>query len=751
MRKVLLSCMALAAGTAMVMAQDEAVYPSTLDFTLNGEKELTGVSVNQSMVPFDGSECLTIEITGESDANVITMDFETPAGWDYSLISSAIGGADSPFATRSGDWYPVKDVMAMGYAKGDSFKFPVNGKESLGTIYLVKGDNVWEYSIDIKFNVSKAEGAVEAPAFPDHLDYTLNGEKELPGIMVRQGSTGSSYIFSVTGNCNSDKISVTFETPEGWDSLMISDMWGEGEISTVKTRSVELIPVKDILGQGFKEGNTITFKTDGEAQMGSIALIKGDMACLTFINYDITVSKSSGSDDPGDDEPGDDEPLIPESIGITTYADGLIIEQEKDQDDGSINIDVTGSIAEEEYDLVLDVPEGWDGFVILPFSENITVGNHNVGPRKISASDHEWVPIEFELAEGYIKGNKLTFKATGNWEFAYAYLYKGDQVDENAFIGITAKVSQELYKVSTSCPDLDVTQGEFDGVCTVTVTGECPEDEYTVTIETPEGWDGFIGYTDCDYNPEIEPLKRIQDPEWVPVEDMLKEGLKITNSLIFPADGEEHYGKLIPFKGEVADVANAIMIEVYVTKAEGDVPAPEIPETFVITSSCPDLQIEQIEDEEVFLYSVTGECPDDEFTITVEVPEGWDGFIGNSDIDYNYDIMPFVSKKVMPTEWWPIDEMIEEGMRLTNTFTFPADGEEHSAQLMLVKDGLADVMNSININVLVSKSNGSAVESINSVNSNAIYYDTNGNKTAKPAKGVYVKVVEGNATKVIVK
>ncbi|MDE7345534.1 MAG: hypothetical protein K2N48_02200 [Muribaculaceae bacterium] len=850
MRKVLLSCVALAAGAAMAIAQDEAVYPSELDFTLNGVKELSGVNVSQTMVPYDGSQCLTIKITGECDADAITMDFTTPEGWDYSLIDSVLDGGNTPFQTRSGDhWLPLSRIQSQ-YKKGNSFNFPVDGKDNYGTIYLVKGDNFWDISIDIEMQVSKAQGSgtgddVDVPAFPDHLNYTLNGEKELPGIEVRQLLDETTQVFSVSGECAANTISVTFETPEGWDGLMISDQWGEGEISTVKTRGVELIPVSGILGMGFKEGNTITYNTNGEAQWGDIALIKGDKACVTFIHFDLTVSKSKGNvpDEPGDDEPGDDESNIPAEINVTTFAEGLIVEQEQDAEDGSIYIDVTGAIAEEEYELVLDVPEGWDGFVILPFSENITVGDHNVGPKKIASIEHSWVPIEYMLEEGYIKGNKLTFKATGNWEFAYAYLYKGEEVDENAFISITAKVSQEIYKVSTSCPSLDVTQGDYEGVYTITVTGKCPDDEYTVTIETPEGMDGFLAYSDCNYNPDIEPLKKVNASEWVPVEDLLGDGLIKTNSLTFPADGDEHYGQLIPYKEDEADIANAINIEVLVSKA-GDVTeenqkaydaviaeldalqaeyesaveeikennpdfdfteweeianmieqyrgwaaqalasanedgesfnfafdgeeiesyiemminaaqptpdAPEVPESYVITSSCPDLNIEQIEDDEILAYEISGECPDDEFTITIEVPEGWDNFIAYSDVDYNYDIMPYVSKKVMPTEWWPLDEMLEEGLRLTNTLTFPADGEEHYAQFMLVKDGFADVMNSININVLVSKSSGTAVESVDSVDGNATYYDMNGGKIAKPAKGIYVKVVDGKATKVVVK
>lgn len=162
MNKVLLSCVALAAGTAMAMAQDLPEYPEKLDFTLNGEKELPGVSVSSKMVPYDGSEYLQIDITGESDASVITMDFDTPEGWDYPLIATVIDDDGSPWQTRSGNsdhWYPISAVTSMGYKKGNSFNFPVIGKDVYASIFLVKGDKVWEYAIEIDFKVSMSEGS----------------------------------------------------------------------------------------------------------------------------------------------------------------------------------------------------------------------------------------------------------------------------------------------------------------------------------------------------------------------------------------------------------------------------------------------------------------------------------------------------------------------------------------------------------------------------------------------------------------
>ncbi|MDE6512299.1 MAG: hypothetical protein K2L00_09460, partial [Muribaculaceae bacterium] len=678
------------------------------------------------------------------------------------------------------------------------------------------------------------------PEYPEKLDFTMNGEKELPGVTTRQGLSGGaeSLHIDIKGTCDADNITVTFATPEGWDSLMIMDMWGEGEISTIQTRSdSDWLTIEAFENMSYHAGNSVTYVTDGQPQDGGIALVKDGMVYAHTITYYLEVEKDSNGG-------GSDDTLIPSSIGVTVFAEGLTVDQEQDPSDGSIYINVTGAIAEEEYDMVLDIPEGWDGFVLQPFSDYVTVGDHGIGPKKISATDHDWTPIEDFLEEGYIKGNKLTFKATGNWEFVYAYLYKGEQVDYNAYIGITSKVSQETYKVSTSCPSLEVVQGDYGGLYSVIVTGECPDNEYTVTVETPEGYDGFIGYSDCDYSYDIEPLKKIQDPEWVDVEDLLEDGLKITNSLTFPADGEEHYGQFIPYKGDVADIANAISIEVLVTKAEGsDIkaenqkayeeviaqldalkeqydaavaeiketnpdfdfseweeignmiesykewaaqalaaaneegeafmfpfdgaeiegyismmlmeanPAPEFPTSFDVTlSSYEGVELTTDDSQGVFIINVSGKSTEEEITVTIAVPEGFDGVLHISELDM---MDPGIgggplSTRAEEADWYPVSWVLEEGMKEGNYMTFPVDGNHYAGQFFLCKNGLVDLNNQVNVEFEVEYATTTGVSGVNAAE-NAAYYDLQGNRTAKPVKGIYIKVVDGNAAKIVVK
>lgn len=573
MKKVLLSCLALAAGATMAMAQDNPVFPSELNFTLNGETELTGVKVSQTMETTSGTDYLTITITGEYDADTITFDFETPDGWDYALVNKPISG-DSPFTTRSSDpWVSISAITSMGYKQGNSFKFSVNGSENYGSIFLAKGDNAWEDPIDVIFKVSKAGGTVEPTGdleYPEKLALALNGEPRLPDVNVTQTMENGQLSINITGQCDGETLEVTFGTPEGWDSLMISDTFGYGSISTVETRSeLSMIPVSSLEGMGFKEGNTFTVVADGYDNPGEIALIKGDEACATFIKFNIAVKDGGSGPVVGDDT------LIPESVGITTYAEGLIVDQERDPEYGTINVDVTGAISEMEYDLVLDIPEGWDGYVIYPFTQNITVGEQNVGPRKISAIDHNWVPIEEVFEEGYVMGNKLTIKVTGGWEFADAYLYKGEMVDLSANVVITSSVTNKTmeevpfpesfsitFNGKTSLDLIEATQGYEQDVYTINVSGMSLEDEVTVALAVPEEWDAIISWNDDDNDPNIEPLStRARESEWAPVEELLAGGFNDSNALTFPVDGEEHYGQFYLVKNGMVDVANQIVVE----------------------------------------------------------------------------------------------------------------------------------------------------------------------------------------------
>ncbi|MDE6637677.1 MAG: hypothetical protein K2K32_05510 [Muribaculaceae bacterium] len=473
---------------------------------------------------------------------------------------------------------------------------------------------------------------------------------------------------------------MTFGTPEGCDGLVIMAPYGEtSEIELLKTRAEEDWMDLDYVTtyMGFNKANTVTFACDGDDNFAYLGLVKGDKVYQSIISLSFNVSKAGGTTD--------DEPLLPESINVTTFVDGLIVDQERDSDDGSIYIDITGTITQSEYTLVLDVPEGWDGFVSMPwFGADVTIEESGTGPRKIAATDHDWVSLDYFLGEGYVKGNKLTFKPTNDWEYVFTYLYKGDKVDYNTYIGFAAKVDRVLCKVTTSIEDLDVTTEEYDGVISVEVNGASTEDEYTVTIETLDGYDGFLVYTDSDLNPEVEPAKKALDPEWISVSEMLEEGLKMSNSVTFPINDEEHWGQFIPYKGDMADVNNFINIDSYVTKLA-------LPTEIGVNVSNSNLTVEQAwnQDEERHKIAITGETSAETYTVDLDVPEGWTGFMAIA----HDDAAVSMRKKAASAsgyDWVPVSEFEEMGYVSANNFTITTGEEKQYIDLFLYKDDQVD-------------------------------------------------------------
>ncbi|MDE7350446.1 MAG: hypothetical protein K2N25_05215, partial [Muribaculaceae bacterium] len=790
------------------MAQAVPEYPDKLDFTMNGEKELPGVTVTQEMEPYEGEDYLQVRVSGESNADFITFDIPTPEGWDSLLVYSDYTGGGfeidplkSKAPAKEGDdyWIPLSFASWYYLQPGNSLTFPVDGEEWGGKVFFVRGEEFYSIEIDFTFEVKKVGGEVEveAPAFPNHLDFTMNGEKELPGITVKQVLDGTTNVINISGKCNSDKISVTFATPEGWDELMIADFFEYGEISTVKTRGADLIPVENILGQRFKKGNTITYDTDGESNSGYIALIKGDMACSTYINFDITVSKSEG-EDPGD------EPAFPENFVVTTYNDGLEVTQGVEW--GVYTINVSGEVSSETFPIVIDVPEGWDGFLAYDWTKgDVTITENNQGGKSTRADEIAWVPVEELLADGYVKGNRFTFKPTyipemGNRQTVELHLYKGDMAMEdwiNIDICVTkgegedpaVPVFPDEFDITTNngvkatqttlseLPEgtLDEMEMELAGMMncenTVLISGTTPDEKVTVEFNLPKGWAGvqpfkinLPDFGDYEYY-----KTRANESDWAML-DELKANLGYMMGYF---DTTMEGGKKFEFNvgekslylcylyadltegGEtmtLADTANAFLMVVNVEN--GEAPALAFPDKFDLTFNCEGLSVtqemEEFEGEQQFDIIIEGECSEDKLTVTFAVPEGWDGFIGVSDSDYSYDPEPLNTRSIDDPDMWAPAYIIEQYMRAkrTNELTFNIDGEDHAGYMFLYKDEMAyGIPIYVSVEVMPKLN---AVDSIDSA-ADARYYNLNGAEVSNPDAGIYVKVVNGKASKVVVK
>lgn len=457
MKKILLSCMAIAAGAAMAIAQDDPVYPSTLDFTLNGEKELKGVSVSQTM----GKESLKIEITGESEDDVITMDFVMPDGWDYALIGSVNGDEDIPFNTRSSHWLPVSLATQQGYKKGNSFNFPVNGLVNLGTIYLVKGNNVWEYPIDIEFYVKHGaaidDPIADSPTFPESFIV-----KTFPGgLDVSQGyNKWGSYDIEVKGEVAESTFTVAIEVPEGWDGFVCKNWSHEGDVTITedntnqkgtRAEEIEWISVEKLLANGYVKGNKFTFEptfVDGTNNYQTIELhlYKGDKAIeedmLTLMAY---VSKGEGG--------VPELPTFPDTFELTTDSDNVTIWQGNLEEISESGVELTeeeietlsmfmpekaivlnGSTEKESLSVDFNLPQGWEG--VLPVKVKNHDENEDINLLTTRANDFEPYPMEEFLGQlqwmssmfdvSIAPGKQLVFPLDGKKQVYGCYLYIHD-------------------------------------------------------------------------------------------------------------------------------------------------------------------------------------------------------------------------------------------------------------------------------------------------------------------------------------
>lgn len=268
---------------------------------------------------------------------------------------------------------------------------------------------------------------------------------------------------------------------------------------------------------------------------------------------------------------------FPETFNVTADSEDIQIDQYFDEDTEVYTIELSGTTTNENVALTFDLPEGWDGLI----GTQMVFGG--LSTLKKRANAFQWQTIEEFKNEtpNAEEGTTFTYAADKVIMGSY-FLYSGDQVDKANPIQVVVHVEKVAapepepvfpteFNVSVNDEALEVTQGVDQGVYTVNVSGMTDAETVTVTLEVPEGWDGFLGATEAEMSGggDIEPLKKVvaaaeDDDMWAPI-DMF-EGMKITNSLTFDVNGEDQRGFFFLFKGD--QVYNMpINIEVNVEKA----------------------------------------------------------------------------------------------------------------------------------------------------------------------------------------
>ncbi|MDE5924511.1 MAG: hypothetical protein K2G75_04230, partial [Muribaculaceae bacterium] len=238
------------------------------------------------------------------------------------------------------------------------------------------------------------------------------------------------------------------------------------------------------------------------------------------------------------------------------------------------------------------------------------------------------------------------------------------------------------------------------GVAMLEATLKTVNDEATITLNVPEGWDGFM-HSPVGDNSGVEPARRVAaetDPEaWVSVAEFESYGYVSGNSVTLPATGYEEEVQLYLVKDEKVYVANMYILMATISKIV-EMEAPALPETLTASSDADKSEIVFTSKAESMwgMATLDGkfETTNDYVTVTIDVPEGWDGFMHNpTEDDDNGGIAPArraAEESDSEVEWISAEEFASYGFVNGNTVTIPADGYENEFQFYLVHNGMVN-------------------------------------------------------------
>lgn len=309
-------------------------------------------------------------------------------------------------------------------------------------------------------------------------------------------------------------------------------------------------------------------------------------------------------------------------------------------------------------------------------------------------------------------------------------------------------------KVTLYNDGLEVEEMSFYGYYTLSVSGEIEEKEYSITLDVPEGWDGFVSIPDSEdiiigeSGIKAENTRANSYGAWISMDEMLAEGGVKGDKFTFRANGGIYRAGVYLYKGDKVFASSPILLISYEVTQKGNKWPTEFPEDFTVqlSSEGPTVTVEQ---DYYMNIRVKGECTEEEITVTVDVPEDWEGFLSYNSYEDNDETRALTRGDAHEIIWKNVSDMLEDGYKKKNTFTFPTDGVSHYVELYLYKDDKYDYGNLIDLRVNVKK----ATTGITSAEAagNVRYYNLQGAEVAYPESGTYIKVSNGNASKVIVK
>lgn len=184
--------------------------------------------------------------------------------------------------------------------------------------------------------------------------------------------------------------------------------------------------------------------------------------------------------------------------------------------------------------------------------------------------------------------------------------------------------------------------------------------------------------------------------------------------------------------------------------------APLFPDQLEITPDIEGVTITQMcdENEGQLMVYISGAVASNTLTVNFATPEGWDGYL-LSVMEGGISQGPLLRTGIAtdPEAWVPIANLTEgTDLKEGNSMTFTLD--ENGSQvigggyLYKGKDAYTGIMISV---ICAVKDTTSGVAAIEAAEEGAVYFNLQGVEVKNPAAGIYVKVANGKANKVILK
>lgn len=174
---------------------------------------------------------------------------------------------------------------------------------------------------------------------------------------------------------------------------------------------------------------------------------------------------------------------------------------------------------------------------------------------------------------------------------------------------------------------------------------------------------------------------------------------------------------------------------------------PTFPENITVSSDAKSCSSSLAEEYGYLTLTVNMTTENDEATFTVNTPEGYDCVYVQMYPEYGDDDFGGFLRNAAAASW--VDPAMYGLDGPAPSATVKADGEEHYGILYLGFNGKLDAANTVDITVKATRSGSTGVEAVEVAEGEAVYYNLQGVKIVNPEKGVYVKVLNGKAEKVV--